>query len=392
MSPVTLLWLITGCLMLQPLSTDVYMSSLPHLTAYFSATPAEVQQTLSMFVIGFGVAQLISGPLSDRFGRRPVLMGGLGIYFVASTACGLAPSLSLLVVARAVQAVGCCTAAVATRAIIRDAYAPAEGARMFAKASSLMSLVPLLGPIAGSYLQVALGWRASFGVHTVFSAILIWAAGRWLLETNTRKRPDATKIAGLARSYAQIAAAPAFWAYTLPGALSYASIFVFISGSSLVLIRVLGVPTQYYGYCHAFSVLGYLWGTIACRRLLSRIGLARTLTVGTTLSLAGGLAFLGLVLAGAIHWTVVLGGMFVTMSAHGISNSCAQVGAVAPFPQQAGAAAGLMGFFTMVAALLVGTWVGASFDGTILPLAATSAGVAVLLFGSARLLLRHRGA
>jgi len=391
-TPATLLWLITGCIMLQPLSTDVYLASLPHLTGYFSATPAAVQQTLSMFVVGFGTAQLISGPLSDRFGRRPVLMGGLAVYLAASVACALAPSLQLLVAARFAQAVGCCTAVVVTRGIIRDSYALADGARMFAKASSLMSLVPLLGPVAGSYLQVAYGWRASFGLNILFCSILIWASWCWLVETNIHKNPRATEFAGLFRSYAEIAAAPVFWAYTLPGALSYASIFVFISGASVLLIRVLGVPTEYYGYCHAFSILGYLSGTIICRRLLGRVGLVRTLTAGATLSLSGGLTFLGLVGAGVQHWSVVLGAMFLAMAAHGINNPCAQMGAVAPFQRQAGAAAGLMGFMTMLAALLAGTWVGVSFDGTPMPLAVTSAGVSLLLFATTRMLLKYRTA
>lgn len=390
MTPTTLLWLITSSMMLQPLSTDVYLASLPHLTAYFSATPAAVQQTLSMFVVGFGTAQLISGPLSDRYGRRPVMVGGLAIYLIASIACALAPSLYLLVSGRFVQGVGCCTAVVVTRAIIRDSYAPTDGTRMFAKASSLMSLVPLLGPVLGSYLQVAYGWRASFGVHILFCAILLWASWCWLVETNRHKNPDATRIAGLSRNYARIAASPAFWAYTLPGALSYASIFVFISGASLVLIRVLGVPTEYYGYCHAFSIFGYLGGTIICRRLLTRIGLVRTLTVGAALSLAGGLGFLGLVLAGVLHWSVVLACMFLTMAAHGINNPCAQMGCVAPFQKQAGAAAGLMGFVSMMAALLAGTWIGASFDGTLLPLALASAGVSSLLFAAAQLMGKYR--
>ncbi len=390
MSPTTLLWLITGCLMLQPLSTDLYLPSLPHLASYFSATPAAVQQTLSLFVIGFGTAQLVSGPLSDRYGRRPVLMGGLATYLVASIACAVAPSLSMLVVARFVQATGCCTAAVVARAIIRDAYAPADGARMIAKASSLLSLAPLFGPIAGGYLQVSFGWRAAFGIHTLFCAALAWAAWRWLEETNVRKNPAATRLTNLARGYAQIVATPAFWAYTLPGALSYAAIFVFIAGSSFVLIRVLGVATEYYGYCFAFGVLGYLMGTLVCRRLLGRIGLAPTLTAGTTLSLIGGLSFAALTLAGIHHWAVVLGCQFLTMCAHGINFPCAQSGAVAPFPQQAGAAAALLGFFTMLAALLVGTWVGVSYDGTLTPMALTSAVVGILLFSSARMLARHR--
>ncbi|MDP1653204.1 MAG: multidrug effflux MFS transporter [Rhodocyclaceae bacterium] len=392
MSPATILWLIAGCLMLQPLSTDLYLASLPHLATDFGVTPAAVQQTLSLFVIGFGVAQLISGPLSDRFGRRPVLLGGLAIYIAASLACALAPTLELLIAARFVQAIGCCTAAVIARALIRDVYAPAEGARMLAKASSLLALAPLIGPVLGGYLQVWFGWRAAFVFHTLFCIALMVATWRLFRETNLHPNPDATRIGGLIAVYRRIASADFFWAYALPGALSYAAIFVFISGSSFLLIDVLGVPTELYGYCFAFGVSGYLTGTIVCRRLLARIGLARAMTIGASLSLFSGLLFAALVLAGVQHWTVILLCQFLTMGAHGINFPCAQSGAVAPFPREAGAAAALLGFFTMVAALVTGTWVGMSHDGTLVPLALTSAVIGTLLFGSAWALRRQRAA
>jgi DHA1 family bicyclomycin/chloramphenicol resistance-like MFS transporter len=389
-SPTTLLLLITGCLMLQPLSTDLYLASLPHLTGYFDATPAAVQQTLSLFVIGFGVAQLVSGPLSDRYGRRPVLLAGLGVYMAASVACGLAPSLPVLVGARFVQAVGCCTAVVVARAIIRDAYPPAEGARVIAKALTLLSAAPLLGPMVGAYLQVSFGWRAAFAVHTVFAAIVMFASQRRLLETNEARNPAATRLRPLLATYGRIFAHRGFWAYALPGSFSYAHIFVFISGSSFALIRVLGVPTEYFGYCFAFGVSGFLGGTVLCRRLLARVGIERTLTVGSLVALAGGLGFLAAVLAGLNHWAVVVLAQFLAMGAHGINFPATQAGSVAPFPREAGAAAGLFGFFTQVGALATGTWVGLSHDGTLLPLAAISATVGVLLFAGATLLHRHR--
>ncbi len=383
MSPATLLWLIAGCLMLQPLSTDLYLASLPHLAADFGVTPAAVQQTLSLFVIGFGAAQLISGPLSDRFGRRPVLLSGLAVYVGASLACAAAPTLELLVAARFVQAIGCCTAIVVARALIRDVYAPAEGAQVIAKASSLLSIAPLIGPVLGGYLQVWFGWRAAFAFHTLFGVALAAVAWRMFRETNRQPDPEAIRPAGLIARYRRIAGADFFWAYALPGALSYAMIFTFISGSSFVLIDVLGVPTEIYGYCFAFGVTGYLLGTIVCRRLLARIGLANAVSVGTTLSLLSGLLFAALVLGGVHHWSVVLGCQFLTMAAHGINFPCAQAGAVAPFPREAGAAAGLLGFFTMIAAFVAGTWVGLSHDGTLVPLALTSAVIGLLLFGSA---------
>jgi DHA1 family bicyclomycin/chloramphenicol resistance-like MFS transporter len=386
MSPTTLLWLVTGCMMLQPLSTDLYLASLPGMALDFGVSPAAVQQTLSLFVFGFGTAQLVSGPLSDRYGRRPVLIGGLALYLVSGLACALAPSLDWLIAGRFVQAIGACTAVVVARAIVRDAYAPAEGARVLAKALSLLALAPIFGPILGGYLQVAFGWRAAFVVLALAGVTMWIAAMRHLTESNLQRHATSMHPARLARAYLDVLRTPAFWAYALPGALSYASIFVYISGTPFVLIKVLGVPTQYYGYLFAFGVCGYLGGTLICRRLLGRIGIARVLALGTALAMLGGLGFLLLVLAGIGHWTLVVMAQFLVMTAHGMNFPCAQSGSLAPFPDKAGAAAGLFGCVTMYAALLAGMWVGGSHDGTLLPLASISATVGILLFAGTRLL------
>jgi DHA1 family bicyclomycin/chloramphenicol resistance-like MFS transporter len=138
------------------------------------------------------------------------------------------------------------------------------------------------------------------------------------------------RLGHLAATYRDVLRTPAFWAYALPGSLSYASIFVFISGTPFVLIKVLGVPTQYYGYLFAFGVVGYLGGTLICRRLLSRIGVARVLALGTTVGMLGGLGFLLLVLAGVSHWTLVVMAQFVVMTAHGINFPCTQSGRSPP--------------------------------------------------------------
>ena len=389
MTPVTLIWLVTGCLMLQPLSTDLYLASLPSMATDFGVTPAAVQNTLSLFVIGFGSAQLVSGPLSDRYGRRPVLIGGMTLYLLSSIACALAPSLAWLVVARFVQAIGCCTGVVVARAIVRDAYSAADGARILAKASSLLSLAAISGPIIGSYLQVAFGWRAAF-VALALAGFAMWIATVLRLrESNSKPNPQAMRLGILAGTYSAVIRSPAFWAYALPGALSYASIFVFISGASFVLIRVLGVTTEHYGYLFALGVCGYLGGTLICRRLLGTHGIEGVLRLGTSVGLAGGLGFLAFAMAGVQHWLLVLIALFVVMTAHGINIPCTQAGSLAPFPERAGAAAGLFGFVMMVVALATGIWVGSSHDGTLLPLASISATVGVLLFAVTRLLARY---
>ena len=378
--------LIIGFLMLQPLSTDLYLASLPHLATVFNVPASTVQLTLSMFVAGFGSAQLVIGPLSDRHGRRPVLITGLGLYVGASLLCAAAPGIDLLIAARFLQALGCCSAIIIARAIVRDAYAPSDGAGVIARASSWLSLAPLLGPILGSYLQVTFGWRAAFVVHAILGACLLGAVMLRLPETNAYKNPRATELAGLFENFRLVLGARAFWANALPGALSYGAIFAFISGSSLALIKVLQVPTARFGYCFAFGVSGYLGGTILCRHLLPRFGQAATRRIGGTASLAAGALFLAALALGAGHWTLVVTAMFLTMGAHGINFPIAQSGAVTPFPQQAGTAAGLMGALAMAVAFLVGTVTGATFDGTLYPLALIGCALGAAIFASVRLL------
>ncbi len=375
-----ILLLIIGFLMLQPLSTDLYLASLPSLAAGFGVPASTVQLTLSMFVIAFGAAQLVIGPLSDRYGRRPVLLWGLSLYVLASVLCAAAPGIALLIAARFLQALGCCSAIIIARAIVRDAYAPEDSPRVIARASTWLSLAPLTGPILGSYLQVAFGWRAAFVALSILSALLLASVVLRLPETNVHKNPKATEWSGLAANYRLVLGARAFWAHALPGALSYGSIFAFISGSSPVLIRVLQVPTEWFGYCFAAGVSGYMTGTIACRRLLPRCGPALTLRIGSTLSLCAGSAFLVAVAFGVSHWAVVVAAMFMTMGAHGVNFPVAQSGSVTPFPQQAGTAAGLMGALYMGVAFVVGTAVGASYNGTLLPLALVACMLGVAIF------------
>ena len=377
-----LLLLLIGLLMLQPLSTDLYLASLPHLATSFSVPASKVQLTLSMFVAAFGGAQLVIGPLSDRHGRRPVLIAGLALYVGASLLCAAAPGIDLLIVARFLQALGCCSAIIIARAIVRDAWAPADSAGVIARASSWLSLAPLLGPILGSYLQVSFGWRAAFVAHSILGACLLAAVMLRLPETNAHKNPRATELAGLFENFRLVLGARAFWA----SALSYGAIFAFISGSSLALIGVLRVPTAWFGYCFAFGVSGYLGGTILCRHLLPKFGQAVTQRIGATASLAAGALFLAALALGAVHWALVVAAMFLMMGAHGINFPVAQSGAVTPFPRQAGTAAGLMGALAMAVAFLVGTVTGATFDGTLTPLAAIVCALGAAIFASVRLL------
>lgn len=383
-----ILVLITAMLMMQPLSTDLYLASLPSLVSGFQVPVSTVQLTLSLFVIGFGGAQLIIGPLSDRFGRRPVLLIGLCLYVVASALCGLATSIGLLIAARFLQALGCCSAVIIARAIVRDAYAPEDSARLIARASTWISLAPIIGPILGSYLQVAFGWRAAFVALGLFSSIVLVACILRLPETNEHKNPQATNLSGMLANYRLVLGSRVFWIHALPGAFSYGVIFLFISGSSFVLINVLGVPTQWFGYCFALGVSGYMTGTLICRRLLKSISSIAALRIGTTCSLISGSFFLATTIAGLAHWATMVVAMFMAMVSHGINFPVTQSGAVSPFHKQAGTAAGLMGALLMLFAFLVGSLVGATNNGTLYPMASIAFVLGLLNFCSVRVLAR----
>lgn len=385
----TLIVLIGFYLMLQGVSTDMYLASLPGLARTFAASAATVQLTLSVFVLVFGTMQLVLGPLSDRVGRYPVLAGGLALYTGASLLAALAPSIEVLIAARALQAVGCCGVVVAARAIIRDAYTPTDGAHALAKASTILGMGPLIGPVIGSFLEVRYGFRGVFVVMAALAGGILIAT--WLRMAETNRSPDrhALRPRALWSSYREVLRSAHFRAHALVGAASYGMLFAFISGSPFVLISVLGVPTAWFGLCFSSCVAGYLAGTVICRYLLARHGTTGALRRASTWSLAAGATMAALAVAGVHHWAAILPPMIVGFAAHGVNFPCAQAGSIAPFSRLAGAAAGLFGFLMMAFAALLGALIGASFNGTVYPMVLSIAGCSLILFAAAQFGVRR---
>ena len=371
-------------MMLQAISTDLYLPSLPGIARTFGVPPSTVALTLSVFVLVYGTMQLVLGPLSDRYGRYPALVGGLALYSAASIVAAQSPTIGVLIGARAVQAVGCCGVVVAARAIVRDAYTPAVGARVLAQASSILAFGPLLGPLLGGLLEVRYGFRGAFVVLALVSALLLVVTLRLRLETAPAPESRALRPRVIIGNYLTVLRSRAFLTYTLVAGASYGNLFAFISGSSFVLIGVLGVPTTLYGLSFAFCVCGYLAGTIACRRLLASHGIPRAMQRGAWLALASSLVLCALALAGVHHWAALLLPAAGIFTSHGINFPCSQAGSVAPFARLAGAAAGMFGFLLMVAAAAIGTLIGATHDGTVYPLAMTMTGCGLLTFVAVR--------
>jgi DHA1 family bicyclomycin/chloramphenicol resistance-like MFS transporter len=370
--------LVTGLLGMQPLSTDLYLGSLPNMADDFEVGAAAVQLTLSVFIGGFALAQLLAGPLSDRFGRRPIALAGCAVYLLACIASAVAPSLQALILARLLQSLGACAAVICARALVRDLYAPAEGARVMSRALGWMTAVPLLGPIAGSWLQYAFGWRANFVLMALAGALMLWFCWRHMPETNAHLNPRATSLSGLAQTYWRIARSADFRAYTLIAAGAYCALFTFLAGSSFVAVRVLGLPAQHFGLLFGSVTSGFLAGTLVTRRILPRLGINGTIRAGGLVTASAGCALALLELAGLINVYLLALPMFFVFFAHGLLQPTSQMGAMGPFPREAGAASALTGCCMSLGAVGTGLWVGASFDGTMRPLAFTVAGFTCL--------------
>ena len=368
MSPGLIVLILSMLLGIQPVTTDLYLPALPAMTTSFDAPTSQAQLTLSALLLAFGCSQLVWGPLSDRFGRRPILLWGLAAYTLASIGSVLAPSMALLIVWRAVQGAAMGAAVMAARAIVRDLYLPADGARIMSKGLSGLGVLAALSAPLGALLAELFGWRAALMAVAIFGSCALSMIALHFKETLRQKNPHALRPATLLRTWAQIVRNPTFIAFSALSAASYAGLFTFLAASSFVFIKVLGLSRTQYGLVMFSMCFSYLLGTFACRRLLTRFGLRKTVAIAACLSLLGGTLMGALAWAGISNvWAVMLP-FFIFMVGHGVHQPCGQSGAVGPFPQAAGAASALNGFLMMVVAFAMGGWLGTRMDGSVLPL------------------------
>jgi MFS transporter, DHA1 family, multidrug resistance protein len=374
-----------------PLSTDMYLPSLPSLVRVFETDVPTVQLTLSAFMVAFALSMLVYGPLSDRFGRRPVLIGGTAIYVLASVACALAPTIEVLIGARVLQAFGACAGPVIGRAVVRDVWGRDKAATVLAYIATAMALAPAIGPIIGGWLDVAFGWASTFWALAGFSGLALVMVVLLLGETNAHRNPDATSFGGLAKSYGALLRHRVYLGYVLTVSASYSVIFCFISGSSFVLIDVVGLTPDLYGLSFAGVVIGFMIGSFTSARISSRLGGAQMILMGGCLTALGGLVMAGFAWTSApTVWTVV-GPQAFAMIGVGFIMPNAQAGAIGPFPTMAGAASALMGFTQMGLAAMVGLGIAVAFDGTARPMATGVAIAGVLALTAFLGLVRGRG-
>jgi DHA1 family bicyclomycin/chloramphenicol resistance-like MFS transporter len=365
--------LLTAVIGLGALSIDMFLPSLPTIAAVFATDPATAQLTVTLFLIAFAVSQLVCGPLSDRFGRRGVLLAGLALYSAAGLACAAAPSIAVLVGARVLQALGGGSGPVVARAVVRDLHDRDRAARVFSYMATVQALNPMLAPVVGGYVHEAFGWRAIFVVLGGLGALFLILMIAGVRETNIRRDPTALRWDQLGRNVAVLLGDRSYLAYVLANPLMFGGQFAFISGSSFVLIGALGVSPGAFGLCFGAVAFGIMTGTFLSGRFGGRLGLDRTILSGTALGAAAGVLLAGLAWSGILTVPTVVGPMFVFAVGLGLTLPNGMAGAIGPFPAMAGLAAAVAGFLQLTLSALYSVAVGHFDDGTARPMTAAIA-------------------
>ena len=352
-----------------PLTTDMYLPSLPDIARLLGASTAQTQLTISSYLVGFAVGQIFYGPLADRHGRKPVLIGAMALYCAASLVCALSTSIEMLIAARALQALGGAGGIVLARAIMRDLYSGARAGRELSLIGAVMALAPVLAPLIGGVLQTALGWRSVF--FTLVVAGLAGAAIVWPLmpETLSQRAAHPVTPASMLKSYRVVARNPAYLAYLGIASTSFAGLFAWISGSSFVLQYLYGLTPFQFGVAFAVGSAGYMAGTTLAARLVMRHELDRTLGYGAAAMAAGGIAMVLAVGFGLASAAALVLPMALYLAGLGMVLPQAIAGAMTPFPERAGAASALLGFVQQSTAALCGALVGVLLGSTAWPLA-----------------------
>jgi DHA1 family bicyclomycin/chloramphenicol resistance-like MFS transporter len=386
--------LLLGALVaMGPLAMDIYLVSMPTMTGALGATVEQVQLTLSVYMYGWGIGQLVVGSASDRWGRRPVLLAGLAVAVLAATACALARDVHTLIAARFVQALGMAAVFSVPRAVVRDLFSAERAARVLSLMGIILSIAPIVAPLIGSHLHVWLGWQANFALVAIYGAAALAFSAARLPETIRSANPGALAPRAMLSNFATLMRSRQYVGYVLVAALASSGLFAFLAGGSFVFVSVMGAGEREFGMLFGSVMTGNIVGAVLASRTVMRHGINALLRVSTAVMLAAGAALAALAWAGINHPAAVVVPMFVFMAAFTATIPQATAGALTPFPRIAGAAASLLSFCQFTVASTWALAVGFAYDGTQRPMATAIAAAAVLAFSAFWLVVRPaRGA
>ena len=354
------LWLLTLITFSGTLAMHIFVPALPEAARSLGASIGEMQLTMSVYIFGLAVGQLAYGPLSDRFGRRPVLVAGLVLYTLAGLAACVLSNVHYLIVARLLQALGGCAGMVIGRAIVRDTALPQEAARRLATMNLMVALGPGAAPLIGGALATAFGWRSIFYALALLGFVNVLFALLLLPESHAAE--GGAKVGSLARNYRRLLTSPAFLGFAVGGGCATTSMYAFISVSPFIFARQLGRPDYEVGIYPAILLAGVWLGSMAATRLIPRLPIDKLAVWANAFSVLGALVFLGVAVTHQLSVLLVIGPMFVFGLGAGIASPAALTQAISVNPHVIGSASGLYGFSQMGVGALCTALVGLGSD------------------------------
>lgn len=372
-------WLLVAVTATGSLALNIFVPSVPGLVAYFETDLATVQLALSLYLVGVAGGQLVYGSLSDRFGRRPVLLIGLVVYVFGGLACALAPAIEVLVAGRVLQALGACAGFVIGRAMVRDVYGRDRAASALGYLTAAVSVVPAIAPALGGTLEVWFGWRASFVLVVGVGIMVLIIAQKEAHETHFERQRAGW--GDLLRSYGRLLALPRFTGYALNVALTSTVFFAFITGAPVIMANALRYPPDAYGWYFIGISGSYMIGNVVSGRFTTRFGLDRMAWSGTILSLSSSSALLSLGVWAELGPFSLFAPMWMVAFGNGLSQPNATAAGISADPRRVGAASGLLGALQMGCGAGGTVLVGHFNDDTVMPVATVmvASGVAALL-------------
>lgn len=360
--------LLGAIIALAPMSIDLYLPALPTLQQALGGTAAQGQLTLSVYFLGLAMGQLIYGPVSDRIGRRKPLYFGLALYALAALGCTLATDINSLIALRFLQALGGCAGMVIVRAVVRDLYTPQDMARVLSMLLLVMGVAPILAPLIGSWVFVAFGWQAVFGVLVAYGLACLIMAAKYLPETLARPG-EALEFMRVLRGYGRLLRHRRFMGYALSGGIAQASLFAYIAVSSFVFIDFYALSPTQYGLLFGVNAFGLILGSQINNWMLTRYRAERVLRSALIAYSSFGVVLALVVITGLGGLPGVLIPLWCCIASLGFTFPNSTAAAMAPFGDRAGMAAALLGTLQYGLAAIASGVVASLHDGTALAMA-----------------------
>lgn len=368
---------LVGLVAYAAIATDLYLPAIPSMVESFGATESDGQLTLSTFMIGMALGQLIFGPLSDFYGRLPVVKAGTVVFLLTSIACALSSTIEMMWITRTFQGLAAASGLVIARAIVSDRYHANEAAKVMSALAAAMAIVPLIAPNIGAWVLLVTDWRGTFALLAVF-ALTILVGLKTFEESAPNIGVGELSFRGVFRQFSVCLTDVRFLGFQLCGSGAFSAIFAYLSTVSFFLYDVFEIPTEYFGFAFAVTVMGFMSGSMFCSRLVTRLGSMTTMTLGCVISAVAGLA--QLLLAIYSENVIAIGiAAFLIFFGIGLTSANASMGAVGLYRERAGAASAVYGFTHGIIAASVGYISGLVYDGT---LVSTAIVIAVALVAS----------